>query len=73
MNDAIVHHMDTELITDRQTMRYTCAQCHRCVEDGPEGLRLIHKGDVSVAHSGGQFAIAHLEFEPVPQERPTLH
>ncbi len=67
------HRMDNELLPERQTMRYSCRICHRTVEDGPEGVTIIHKGDPTVAHRGGSLDIAHDEFEQDLQAKPRLH
>lgn len=73
MSRTEVHTMDTELITDRRTMRYSCPVCHRCVEDGPEGITVVHQGDLSVPHRGGSLHVANDEFEQEPPHRPVLH
>ena len=39
MNLREFHPMNTLFIEDRQTMRYTCPVCQRCLEDGVEGTR----------------------------------
>lgn len=57
------HVLTVELIEDRQTMRYSCPTCHRCFEDGPEGLTVIHRGDPSAAHRGGSMAAVEHEVE----------
>ena len=67
------HRMQTELLAERQTMRYSCPICQHTVEDGPAGLSIIHKGDPAVAHRAGALDVAHLEFERDPQDKPVLH
>lgn len=57
------HVLTAELIEDRQTMRYSCPTCHRCLEDGPEGLIMIHRGDPSAAHRGGSIEAVEHEIE----------
>jgi hypothetical protein len=73
MIHAQVHHMDAELVHDRQTMRYRCTVCAWCVEDGPEGVTVVHKGDPTVAHRGGQLEVVTDEVEQDPQAKPLLH
>jgi hypothetical protein len=73
MSQREFHVMNTELIEDRQTMRYTCPVCQRCLEDGPEGITLIHKGDQSASHSGGSLGPAHCEVEQARPAQPVLH
>ncbi len=73
MTHPEVHRMDTELISDRQTMRYSCPICQRCVEDGPEGITIVHKGDSTVAHRGGALEVSHDVFEQDLQGKPVLH
>ena len=67
------HRMDTELLVERQTMRYSCRICQRTVEDGPDGITIVHKGDPTVAHRGGSLDITHEEFEQDPQDKPVWH
>jgi len=73
MNPPEVHAMDVELVADRQTVRYTCPVCQRCLEDGPEGLTMIHQGDQSAVHRGGMLAPALFDAEPGADEVRTLH
>jgi hypothetical protein len=47
------HTMDAQWIEDQLTTRYVCRQCARWVEDGPEGLRVVVRGDLHVVHRGG--------------------
>jgi len=68
-----VHHMDAELVHDRQTMRYRCTVCAWCVEDGPEGVAVVSKGDPIAAHRGGQLEVVTDEVEQDPQAKPLLH
>lgn len=60
------HVLTVELIEDRQTTRYSCPICHRCMEDGPEGLTLIHRGDPSASHRGGSITAVEYDVEPAP-------
>ena len=73
MTSLRFHRMDTELIAERHTMRYTCPTCQRCVEDGPEGTRVLHRGDLSVGHRGGSFDLEHDEPTAMIEPRPILH
>jgi len=68
------HVMNAELIQERQTMRYTCPVCQRCMEDGPEGIQLIQAGDRTAAHRAGSMApvVEAVEQDPPPPPR-TLH
>lgn len=70
MNFPAIHLMDTELIEDRATMRYSCPVCDRCVEDGPEGLVVLHRGDAAASHRGGTLAEVQQEVEPVTPAAP---
>ena len=67
------HVMTAELIEDRQTMRYTCPTCQRCLEDGPEGLALLHKGDQGASHQGGVLGQVQYEVEQEQPQRQVLH
>ena len=68
----VEHHvMTADLIEDRQTMRYTCPVCQRCMEDGPEGLAVIHKGDPSASHRGGSLSSSMQQ--EVEQDLPPSH
>jgi hypothetical protein len=68
------HVMDAVLIEDRQTMRYTCPVCQRCVEDGPEGVAMIHGGDRAASHRGGSITTMQPEVEQeVGAAKPALH
>ena len=77
MSHREFHVMNAELIEDRQTMRYTCPVCQRCLEDGPEGITTIHKGDQLAAHRGGSISSiqqdVEQEREQRPREQPRLH
>jgi hypothetical protein len=68
-----LHVMNTVFIKDRQTMRYTCPVCQRCVEDGTDGITIIHKGDPSASHRGGSIALVQQEVEQPPKAKPVLH
>lgn len=65
MNFPAIHTMDTELIEDRATMRYSCPVCQRCVEDSPEGLVVLHRGDAAASHRGGPLMEVQQEVEPI--------
>lgn len=73
MDTTAVHTMKTELITERQTMRYTCPVCQRCMEDRPEGLVLLNKGDQHARHVAGVFSTIEMEIEQAPPVKPVLH
>ena len=73
MNLREFHPMNTLFIEDRQTMRYTCPVCQRCVEDGVEGLTVVHKGDPTASHRGGALAPTQHEVEQNPPIKPVLH
>ncbi|MEY8879182.1 MAG: hypothetical protein AB9M60_21910 [Leptothrix sp. (in: b-proteobacteria)] len=66
------HTLHIELIAERQTVRYHCAICERCVEDGPDGLRVLVRGDPLASHSGGSFEM-HAEVEQPSAPPPMLH
>jgi hypothetical protein len=67
------HVMTAELIADRQTMRYTCPVCQRCLEDGPEGLTMISKGDPLAVHRSGRLRPMSPEVEQDLQATTLLH
>ncbi len=68
------HVMNAELIQERKTMRYTCPTCQRCMEDGPDGLTLVHAGDRSAVHRAGTITPTVDEVEQgSPPSPPTLH
>lgn len=74
MRPRELHVMRAALDEDRQTMRYTCIACDRCVEDGPEGLRVLSRGDTEAVHQGGSLMGVGLEVEAdLPPTPPTLH
>jgi hypothetical protein len=73
MNHPEFHVMSTVFIEDRQTMRYTCPVCQRCVEDGADGITMIHKGDLTASHRGGSISLAQQEVEQAPKPKPILH
>ena len=73
MHPSALHFMTTELSTDRRTVRYSCAVCDRCVEDGPEGLTVIHKGDSQARHRGGSIGLQQPEVSQDLPTRPVLH
>lgn len=77
MSTSRWHRMDVELIAERSITRYSCPICHRCVEDGPDGLRIVHRGDTEVGHRGGAIAVDHDEDPPASPARregpPRLH
>lgn len=73
MSHREVHVMQAVLIEDRQTMRYTCPVCQRCVEDGPEGITVIHKGDQMASHRGGSLVPSDCEITQDLSARPVLH
>jgi hypothetical protein len=73
MAPAAFHLMVTELITDRQTVRYSCPTCQRCVEDGPEGFMVLHRGDQNARHRGGSISMLHPETEQQSAKKHVLH
>lgn len=73
MGQTEIHVMTAELIADRHTVRFSCPICHRCIEDGPEGITFIHRGDVSVRHQGGSMSTIDSTVEQAPPERPVMH
>ncbi len=69
-----LHIMTAQLLADRQTMRYTCPVCQRCLEDGPNGLNVLHRGDQTVRHQSGTVVPNVQRVEPAEQTPPpTLH
>jgi hypothetical protein len=66
MTPENVHTMEVERLQDQQTTRYTCPVCQRCVEDGPDGLRVLFRGDVDARHRGGRFRVDVDAVEPGP-------
>jgi hypothetical protein len=74
MSSIEIHLMTAELISDRRTMRYTCALCHRCIEDGPDGLKVLHRGDPNARHRGGRItSLAGDVEQDQPGAPPVLH
>ena len=79
MSHREFHVMAVELIADRQVTRYTCPTCQRCLEDGPEGITLLHKGDQEASHRGGSLVGLQQDVEQDavvarhPAEPRTLH
>ena len=73
MSQREFHVMNAVLVEDRQTMRYTCPVCQRCLEDGPDGMTMIHKGDQSASHRGGSLGPAQCEVEQDAPAQPLLH
>jgi|APTNR8051073442_1049403.scaffolds.fasta_scaffold145238_1 hypothetical protein len=77
MPRAEFHLMQAELSEDRATMRYSCPICDRCVEDGPEGLTILHRGDPAALHRGGtlrgfEYAVEQAVAQ-APAAAPRLH
>lgn len=73
MDQPALHFMTTELIADRRTVRYSCPVCDRCVEDGPEGLTVLHRGDPQARHRGGSITMTQHEVTQDPPAMPVLH
>ncbi|MBL8325824.1 MAG: hypothetical protein JNJ89_12805 [Rubrivivax sp.] len=73
MDHREFHVMDAELIRERQTMRYTCPACQRCMEDGPDGITVLHAGDRSARHRAGTVKAVVDDIDTVPQPPHTLH
>ncbi len=72
MGHRELHLMHAALDEERDTMRYTCRSCARCVEDGPDGLRVLHRGDLEAQHQGGSLNAVALEIEAEPPAPPPL-
>jgi len=72
MGPRELHVMRAVLDEPRQTMRYTCGACERCIEDGPDGLRVLHRGDTTALHQGGHLAGVSMEIEAAPTEPPPV-
>ncbi len=69
MNIPEVHLWTIELVADQGLVRYSCRSCGRCMEDGPDGLRLLTRGDTEVVHHGGSLSEPVVELqqhEPPP-------
>jgi hypothetical protein len=66
------HVMQAELDAEQGTMRYTCPRCRRCVEDGPDGIKIVHRGDLEAVHQGGSLAGPSLEIESEPAAPPPV-
>ncbi|MBL8340643.1 MAG: hypothetical protein JNL30_04170 [Rubrivivax sp.] len=74
MDHREFHVMNAELIGERQTMRYTCPTCRRCMEDGPDGITVLHAGDRRALHRAGTVKAVIDDIDtaaPVPPH--TLH
>ena len=71
MPTAPVHPMQVQRFAERQVTRYTCRICQRCVEDGPEGLTIIARGDPWASHRAGVFALEVDEVESTPASGPS--
>ena len=67
------HLMTTEVLQDTRTVRYRCSTCGRCVEDGPEGITIVHKGDLTATHRGGVLAASVVDVDQHVQRGPALH
>jgi hypothetical protein len=72
MGHRALHLMHAALDEARDTMRYTCRTCDRCVEDGPEGLRILRAGDLQAVHQGGSLSSLALELEAEPPAPPPV-
>jgi hypothetical protein len=69
-----VHVMTVSVCEDSRTVRYTCPWCRRCMEDGPQGLKVLFRGDVNARHRAGSLvpSVQEIEAEEPPLP-PTLH
>ena len=69
-----VHVMTVTLSEDSRTVRYTCPWCRRCMEDGPQGLTVLVRGDPNARHRAGAVVpnMQDIETEDPPLP-PTLH
>ncbi len=70
MDPREFHVMNAELSRDRQTMRYTCPTCRRCMEDGPDGIAVLFAGDRQAVHRAGTLKPMVEEVEPVSTGPP---
>jgi hypothetical protein len=77
MSHREFHVMTVERLAERQVTRYSCPTCQRCVEDGPEGITLLYRGDQDASHRGGSLRGFAQDFEqqpPLGSKAPaTLH
>lgn len=73
MPNQDIHFMTAELIVDRRTVRYTCPVCDRCLEDGPDGLILIHRGDQAARHRGGSIQMLDADAVQLASGPPAVH
>lgn len=68
-----VHLMQVELIADRRTVRYSCAACGRVMEDGPDALVVLSRGDPQARHHGGTLREVQADVEADDSPPPALH
>ncbi len=61
-----VHLMQTELIADQRIVRHFCPTCGRCMEDRPDGLFVLVRGDPDAVHRGGSLVDLETELEQDP-------
>lgn len=75
MNLTEIHLYEVTHIAELRTVRYTCRACGRCMEDRPEGLVLLDRGDAQATHSGGSLneLNAELEQDVAPSPPPLRH
>lgn len=65
------HRWDIRVEHDTQVVRYVCPQCGRCMEDRPEGLVLLERGDPSARHGGGELSDVATELSASAPPPPT--
>ncbi len=68
-----VHLMQIELIADQQTVRHLCPTCGRCLEDRPDGLVVLVRGDTDAVHRGGSLGGLEAELEQDAPPGPMAH
>jgi hypothetical protein len=67
------HDMQVEFISELRTMRYSCRICGRCLEDRPDGLVMIERGDSTARHRAGRLQGIESEVEQDLGSGPTRH
>lgn len=75
MKPTEFHLYEVTRIAEQRTVRYLCRTCGRCMEDRPEGLVLVHRGDTTVTHGGGTLKDTTLELDQdaSPPSAPLRH
>lgn len=67
------HVMQAVLSEDRATTRYNCPVCDRCVENGPDGITIVHRGNQNAVHRGGSLLGIEHAVEQMPERKTYLH